>query len=404
MANLMLKVKDGKFNTNGEWVNAWDPSIDLGYPEDKLKNLPSDVKKIKITHPNKTITYVPFASDGNEYWLKKTHDTIFVQNGWILENIIPNFEPKQVQTSHLTIDGKFPLKLREYIKFRIYYNLGPNINGVSTNIDSVWNNAGAFAYPRDVSYSISNPEDYHIFIIGYSIDKIQTSIGNERFILIPYPLGRRKVSETTSYYNNVYSIIGENSDHATQWCDASEASDYAGDTAKIYWFLVNNLKKLDTNHDFGIRTPHCDPGGRAEGHDDFITSTTTGTPKHHGIISVATRSAGMTLEWHSGLFYTKFWFDEEGKFRSGGWISTFIHSDLSGTPSYDVWMNTNVTFNIVESGEVTLSCTKKRKKIGSTWQQIGEDGYGNPVYGYMFHAKEGKDQTSNYSDYIYIYL
>lgn len=404
MANLKLKVKDGKFNTNGEWVNAWDPSIDLGYSKDRLKNLPSGVKKIKITHPNKTITYVPFASDGNEYWEKKTHGTILVQNGWIIENVIPKFELKQVQTCHLTIDGKFPLKLREYIKFRIRYNLGPNINGVSTNIDSVWNSAGAFAYPRDVSYSISNPENYQIFVIGHSIDKIDTSIGNERFILIQYPLGRIKLSETTSYYNNVYSIIGENSDHATQWCDASESSDWAGTTAKIYWFLVNNVQKLNTKHDLGIRTPHCDPGGRAEGHNDYITSETTGTPDEHGIISVATRSAGMSLQWQSGLFYTKFWFDDKGKLKSGGWISTYIHSDLSGTPAYDVWFDTNATFNIVRSGEVTLSCTKKRKKIGRTWQQIGEDGYGNPIHGYIYHVSEGEDQTAAYSDYIYIYL
>lgn len=403
MANLKLKIKDNKFDTNGDWIDAWDDSIGLGYPEDRLKNLPSGVKKIKITHPSKTITYVPFASDGNEYWEKKTHGTILVQNGWILENVIPKLELKEVQTCHLTIDGKFPLKLREYVKFRIYYNLGPNITGESTNIDAVWNSAGAFAYPRNVSYSISNPEDYHIFIIGHSIDKVQTSIGNERFILIPYPLGRRKVSEDTSYYNNVYSIFGEG-EHATQWCDASEAADWAGDTAKIYWFLVNNLEKLDTNYDLGIRTPHCNPGGREEGHSDHMTSTTTGTPEHHGIISIATRSAGMTLEWQSGLFYTKFWFDDEGKFKSGGLISTFIHSDLNGTPSYNVWLNTNATFNIVRSGEVTLSCTKKRKKIGSENRQTGTDEYGNPIYNTVYYIKEGENQIANYSDYIYIYL
>lgn len=383
MANLQLKLKDNEFNTSGSWVNAWDPSIGLGYPPDKLENLPSGVKKIEITHPDNTITYVPFARYGNEYWETPI--------GGIVK-------------PDLTIDGKFPLKLREYIKFRIYYNLGPNINGSSTDSDDVWDNAGAFAYPINVSYSISNPEDYHIFIIGHSIDKIEKTIGNERFILIPYPLGRRKVSETISDYIRVYSIIGENNDHATQWCDAGEASAWAGDTAKIYWLLVNNLRKLDTNHSLGIRTPHCDPGKRAEGYDDYIKSTTTGTPKEHGIISLATRSAGMTLVWESGFFYTKFYFNDEGKFDMGGWFSTYIHSDLSGTPSYDGWLNTNATFNIVRSGEVTLSCTKERKKIGSEVRQTGTDGYGNPIYSTVYYINEGENQTSNYSDYIYIYL
>lgn len=404
MAKLKLKVKDGKFNTNGDWVNAWDSSIGLGYPDDRLENLPSNVRKIKITHPDNNITYVPFASDGNEYWEKKTHGTILVQNGWILENIVPKYETKQVQTCHLTIDGKYPLKLRKYIKFRIRYNLGPNISGSSTNINDVWNSAGAFAYPRDVSYSISNPENYYIFVIGHSIDKVEKSVGSERFILIQYPLGRIKLSETTTYYNSVYSIIGENSDHATQWCDASEAADWAGTTAKIYWFLVNNVQKLDTNHDLVIRTPHCAPGEREEGHNDYITSETTGTPSEHGIISYATRSAGVPLEWQSGLFYTKFWFDDEGELRSGGWISTYIHSDLSGTPSYDVLLDTNATFKIVRSGEVTLSCTKKRKKIGSEYMQTGKDEYGNPIHNTVYYIKEGQDQTAAYSNYIYIYL
>lgn len=390
MANLKLKVKDGKFNTNGEWVNAWDPSIDLGYPEDRLKDLPSGVKKIKITHPNKTITYVPFASDGNEYWEKKTHGTI------------------QVQTCHLTIDGKYPLKLREYIKFRIYYNLGPNING--SGVDSYgygygypcWNNDRAFAYTMNISSSISNPEDYYILLIGHGIRKIDESVGNEKMILIMSPLSIGRVSDNWGPYWTSYSIIGDDGKHATQWCDGLEAADWAGDTAKIYWFLVNNLKKLDTNHSLEIRTPHCDPHKRAETHEDFITSTTTGTPEHHGIVSYATRSAGMSLIWHSGLYYTKFFFDENGNFKLGGAYSWSHHQ--GNTPSIDVWMSTNATFDIVESGEVTLSCTKKRKKIGSESRQTGTDEYGNPIYNTVFYVKEGEDQTAAYSNYIYIYL
>lgn len=403
MANLKLKIKDGKFDTNGDWVNAWDPSIDLGYPSDKLKDLPSDVKKIKITHPDNNITYVPFASDGNEYWEKKTHGTILVQNGWILENIVPKFELKQVQTCHLTIDGKYPLKFRNYIKFRIRYNLGPNINGVSTNVNSVWNNNTAFAYTSNMSSSISNPENYYILIIGRAIYKLNRSVGDEQFVLVQSPLSVNKVNDNSGRYFTPYSIIGEG-EHGTQWCDAGEAADWAGETAKIYWLLVNNVRRVDKNNSWGMRTPYCPVGGREESSEDYITSETTGTPEHNGLVSRAERSAGMTLQWQSGYYYTQFYFNENGDFTVDDYYYTNYKSDLSGTPSFDWTMYTNATFDIVRSGEVTLSCHGKRKKIGKTWQQIGEDGYGNPIHGYMYHVSEGDNQTDAYSDYIYIYL
>lgn len=381
MANLELKIdRGGNFNTSGgSWVDAWDSSIGLGYPDGKLKDLPSNVRKIEITHPNNTITYVPFASDGNEYWEKKT--------------------------GHLTIDGKYPLKLRSYIKFRIYYNLGPNING--SGVDPYgygypcWNNDRAYAYTMNISSSISNPEDYYILLIGHGIRKIDESVGDEKMILIMSPLSIGRVSDNWGPYWTSYSIIGDG-EHATQWCDGLEAADWAGDTAKIYWFLITNLEKLNTDHSLNIRTPHCDPHKRAETHEDYITKTTTGTPEHHGIVSYATRSAGMSLIWHSGLYYTKFLFDDNGELNMGGAYSWSHHQ--GNTPSIDVSLSTNATFDIVKSGEVTLSCTKKRKKIGSEVRQTGTDEYGNPIYNTVYYISEGDDQTSKYSDYIYIYL
>lgn len=387
MAKLQLKVKDNKFNTSGSWVDAWDPSIGLGYPSNKLTGLPSGVKKIEITHPDNTVTYVPFARYGNEYWETPI--------GGIVK---PN----------LTIDGKYPLKLRKYVKFKIYYNLGPNIDG--SGVDPYgygypcWDNDGAYAYAVDISSSLPNPEDYYILLIGHGIRKIdESSVGNEKMILIMSPLGISKVSDETGPYWRTYSIIGDDGEHVTQWCDGYEAADWAGDTAKIYWFLITNLKKLSTDHSLEIRTPHCDPGGREETHEDFITSTTTGTPEHHGIVSYATRSAGMSLIWHSGLYYTRLFFDENGNFKLGG-AYTWSHHQ-GNTPSIDVWMSTNATFDIVKSGEVTLSCTGKRKKIGSESRQTGTDEYGNPIYNTIYYIKEGENQTGKRNDnYIYIYL
>ena len=379
MSKLQLKLdRSNNFNTIiGSWCDAWDSSIGLGYPEDRLKDLPSNVRKIEITHPDNNITYVPFARDGNEYWAKKK--------------------------GHLTIDGKFPLKLREYIKFRIRYNLGPNINGVSTNVNSVWNNNTAFAYTTNNSTSISNPENYYILLIGRAIYKIDRTVGGEQFVLIQSPLSVNRIHNNSGKYLNYYSIIGEG-EYGTQWCDAGEAADWAGETAKIYWFLVNNVEKLKTDYSVGIGTPHCNPHTTAESKEDYIKSETTGTPKYHGIVSCACRSAGVSLQWQSGHYYNKFFFNDKDELSITNYWYTNYKSDLSGTPVYDASISTNATFNIVKSGEVTLSCTEKRKKIGKTWQQIGADGYGNPIHGYMYHVSEGDNQTDAYSDYIYIYL
>jgi hypothetical protein len=360
------------------WYDAWPSSIELGYPSSSLGNLPSGVKKLEITHPDGKVTYVPFASEGNEYWEKQT------SNGTLNSHV-------------LTIDGKYPLKLKEYVKFDILYNIGPNISGSGSSVYDCWNNYGAFAYINNISSSLQNPEDYYLLLIGRSIPtKSSFTVNGESLHLTMTALAAENVAGGGSYYSSVYSILGNT--HGNQWIGSGEAGSWGESSATIHWLLVTDV--TSKNQSWSMSTPNPNAGGNKEEQGEYISGSTRGIPPCGGLVSYIEKTRGAVGYWESGYCYSKFFLENGSLKPVTWWGGDGQFAGWNGVIDYTI--SSNVEFNIVAGGSVTLTGSGTRQYTSSRTETY-TDAAGYQQTRTVYYVS-GSSQPTRTTDYIIAYI
>lgn len=224
-----------------EEKDAWDAKIGLGYPD---KTTGKDVINLKITKGS-TTTYVPFQKK-NDPPLEPTSYQKFLGidpnapiGGYVWSTV-----------SNLTLkkdsDVYYPIRRREYIKFKITLNPGPyNVPGVYSSYEKATNYNGAYAKVEILSTNFNetrNVDNYHVVLFGYAAHKASAStIFSGSVMQVFYcALASAKVTNNKGGISWSNTISKDWSSQRGPWDWFNYSGGFLTDTVTLFWKVVES--------------------------------------------------------------------------------------------------------------------------------------------------------------------